>query len=249
MRALSCFHRCRDLWADLAQGWTFTFSGGSGILVNKRVQQETEPMYLPQHFAETDSSEVSALLRSFPLAALVVNTADGLTANHVPLMEDGTTGLIGHIALDNDLHRQISDGHEVLAIFRGEDAYVSPNWYASKPVHHRHVPTWNYQVVHVHGKISFQHDDKTKLAVVGRLTKLHETQVNGTGAWKMSDAPKDYLSAMLDRIVAIRINVTHIAAKSKLSQNREDADFDSVATVLEDRGKGGLAARMRRTVR
>ncbi|MCB2128089.1 MAG: FMN-binding negative transcriptional regulator [Rhodobacteraceae bacterium] len=206
-------------------------------------------MYLPQHFVETDMSEISSLVADFPLAALVVNTAEGLVANHLPLMEDGNSALIGHIALDNDLHRQVSDGHEVLAIFRGEDAYVSPNWYATKPLHHRHVPTWNYQVVHVHGKISFQRDHKARLAAVGRLTKLHEAKIGEADPWKMSDAPKEYLLEMLDRIVAFRIDVTRVVAKSKLSQNREDADFRSTATVLESRGKAGLAARMRRMKR
>jgi len=203
-------------------------------------------MYLPDHFVETDQSEVAALIAGFPLAAIVAQTSQGLIANHIPLMADGDTALIGHIALNNDMHRLIPDGADILAIFRGEDGYVSPNLYPTKPAHHRHVPTWNYQVVHVAGRITFQHDTKTKRAVVGRLKRDHEAQMNGDAAWRMADAPRDYMESMLNAIVAFRIVITGIAAKSKLSQNREAADHAGVVTSFETRGLDAMATRMRR---
>jgi transcriptional regulator len=203
-------------------------------------------MYMPDHFVETDPSEIAALITAFPLAAIVAHTPQGLLANHIPLMRDGDAALIGHIAARNDMHRIIPDGHEVLAIFRGQDAYISPNLYPSKAVHHRHVPTWNYHVVHVAGRIRFQHDEKTKLALVGRLTKEHETRMNGDAAWRMADAPRDYIAGMLDGIVAFRIEITAIAAKAKLSQNREAADHAGAVQSVEGRGLDAMAARMRK---
>jgi transcriptional regulator len=202
-------------------------------------------MYLPAHFTETEAEEIRRLISDHPLAVLVADTDEGLVANHIPmLMLKGR--LIGHIARANDLHRTVADGAPVLAVFRGGDSYVSPNWYPSKPVHHRHVPTWNYQVVHVNGRIAFQHDGKTKRAVVGRLTKALEERTNGAAAWRMADAPADYLSEMLDNIVAFDIEITKVLAKSKLSQNRTPEDFDNVVRVLGERGEDGLAARMER---
>jgi transcriptional regulator len=203
-------------------------------------------MYLPDHFVETDPSAVAGLIAAFPLAAIVAQTAQGLIANHIPVMAEGDTALIGHIALNNDMHRLIPDHTEVLAIFRGQDGYVSPNLYPTKPAHHRHVPTWNYQVVHVVGRISFQHDDKVKRAIVGRLTKDHEARMNGDAAWRMADAPRDYMETMLAAIVAFRIEITGIAAKSKLSQNREAVDHAGVVASFEARGLDAMAARMRR---
>jgi transcriptional regulator len=161
-------------------------------------------------------------------------------------MAEGDAALIGHVALANDMHRIIPDGTPVLAIFRGQDAYVSPNLYPSKALHHRHVPTWNYQVVHVAGRISFQHDDKTKRAIVGRLTRDHERAMNGDAAWRMADAPRDYMEGMLAAIVAFRIDITGIIAKAKLSQNREAADHAGVVGSVEARGLDIMAARMRR---
>ncbi len=200
-------------------------------------------MYTPTHFQETDAAAIEAMIEAYPLAALVAQAPDGLVANHLPLLREGDA-LVGHIALANDLHRILDDGAEVLAIFRGEDSYISPNWYPTKAETHKAVPTWNYQVVHVHGRIRFQHDRKTKLALVGRLTKRHEEAENGTAGWRMADAPKDYLEAMLDNIVAFRIEIVRVQAKSKLNQNRADADFNAVTEEMTGRGKAGLAARM-----
>ena len=201
-------------------------------------------MYLPDHFCEEDAAEIAALIAAFPLAAVVATTADGLVANHIPLIADGETALIGHIALANDLHRSLADGAEVLAIFRGEDGYISPNLYPTKAVHHRHVPTWNYQAVHIAGTIAFQHDEKTKRAVVGRLTQRFERTMNGADAWRMADAPADYMGQMLGAIVAFRITVTDWLAKSKLSQNREERDYLGVVSDLRATGQDKMAERM-----
>lgn len=202
-------------------------------------------MYLPEHFVEADPAAVAELITKHPLAAIVAQTSEGLVANHIPVMRDGEAALIGHIALANDMHRVIPEDTPVLAIFRAQDTYISPNLYPSKAVHHRHVPTWNYQVVHVAGQISFQHDTKTKRAVVGRLTRDHEARVNGDAAWRMADAPRDYMEAMLDGIVAFRIAITGVIAKAKISQNRTAEDHAEVVRDVESRGLDDMAARMR----
>ncbi|PRY75003.1 transcriptional regulator [Yoonia maritima] len=201
-------------------------------------------MYIPAHFNETDTDAVQALITEFPLATLVAHTDQGLVANHFPLMAVGKDRLVGHLALANDLHRFLPSGSDIMAIFQSDDAYISPNWYPSKAEHHKVVPTWNYQTVHIHGKITFQHDDKSKIAAVGRLTQKHERDANGAEAWKMSDAPKEFMAGMLDNIVAFEIEVTKVLAKSKLSQNRSSDDIESVASQLNTAGKVRLSRKM-----
>jgi len=201
-------------------------------------------MYLPAHFAETNDEEIAAILADAPLAALVAVTDEGLVANHIPLLAEGADTLIGHVALANDLHRLVPDGASVLAIFRRDDAYVTPNSYPTKAAHHRHVPTWNYQAVHVHGLITFQHDEKAKRRAVGMLTAWHERHLNGETAWRMADAPANYMATMLTNIVAFRIAITRVIAKSKLSQNREPIDHQGAVENLMSRGKAGIAAAM-----
>jgi transcriptional regulator len=203
-------------------------------------------MYLPDHFAERSADEVALVVRDNPLACIVAQTGQGLVANHIPTFLTPRDTLVGHIALKNDMHRLMPDGQPVLAVFRGDDAYVSPNRYPSKAEHHRHVPTWNYQVVHVHGRISFLHDAPAKRAAVALLTRDHERRANGDAAWKMTDAPADYIEQMLSAIVAFRIDIDRIDAKSKLSQNREEADHAGVIADFDARGHAALAGRMRR---
>ncbi len=201
-------------------------------------------MYIPPHFQEVDTDEIAAIIAAAPLACIVAQTTEGLIANHIPLLSAPDGGLIGHVALANDMHRLIADGQEVLAIFRGEDGFVSPNFYPSKAEHHRHVPTWNYQVVHARGTIRFQHDDHAKRAAVGLLTRIHERRVNGGQAWRMADAPADYMGQMLGAIVAFRITVTDWLAKSKLSQNRDARDYAGTVEGLHASGQDALAQRM-----
>lgn len=205
-------------------------------------------MYLPDHFQEVDPIEIEAIIAADPLACIVAHTAAGLIANHLPLLRGKEGDFIGHVALANDMHRLISDGQEVLAVFRGADGYISPNYYPSKSEHHRHVPTWNYQVVHVHGEITFQHDVRSKRAAVGLLTNHHERRLHGDSAWRMSDAPTDYMEAMLDAIVAFRIAVRRTIAKSKLSQNREPRDYRGAVESLQIAEKATLAGKMAQRV-
>lgn len=201
-------------------------------------------MYLPGPFTETDAASISALIEAAPLACIVAQTADGLLANHIPLLAGPDGTLIGHVAKANDMHRAIRDGQDVLAIFQGPDAYVSPNYYPSKQDHHRHVPTWNYMVVHAHGTIHFQHDTHAKRAAVGLLTRLHERRLNGADAWRMADAPPDYMAEMLENIVAFNISVSRLMAKSKLSQNREARDYDGTINGLRAAGQVNVADAM-----
>ncbi len=201
-------------------------------------------MYLPEHFAETDSARISGVIASAPLACIIAQTEAGLLANHIPLLSKPDGSLIGHAAKANDMHRTILDGQEVLAVFTSMEAYVSPNFYPSKQEHHRHVPTWNYVTVHVHGTIRFQHDRQAKHAVVGLLTRLHERRVNGDAGWKMGDAPADYMAEMLENIVAFRITPTRIDAKSKLGQNRDARDYDGAIKGLRASGQTRMADAM-----
>ncbi|NYT75706.1 FMN-binding negative transcriptional regulator [Alcaligenaceae bacterium] len=201
-------------------------------------------MYTPAHFQETNPDEITALIDAAPLACIVAQTAEGLVANHFPLLIGSDGALIGHLALANDMHRLVADGQEVLVIFRGDDAYVSPNFYPSKQEHHRHVPTWNYQVVHIYGDITFQHDERAKRTAVALLTRKHERRVNGDQAWKMTDAPAQYIDEMLSNIVAFRIDIRRTLAKSKLSQNREARDYVGAIDGLRASGHDAMAEAM-----
>lgn len=201
-------------------------------------------MYLPDHFAETRLEEVHRIIREHPLGMLVTHAASGLDANHLPfeLVPDrGAHGTLqAHIARANPLWKEVCERSEVLVVFRGAHGYVSPSWYPSKHETHRSVPTWNYEVVHAHGRMRLIDDPKFVGGLVARLTHQHEAAE--TRPWKLADAPRDYLDEMLSSIVGIEIEVTRLTAKRKLSQNRDARDVEGVIGALRERGQDELAS-------
>ena len=190
-------------------------------------------MYLPKHFEQHDAQQLRALMREHPLATLVSSTADGLTADHLPLEYDPDAGphgtLLGHVARANPLWQQ-AQGRPVLAVFSGPHSYITPSWYATKARTHKVVPTWNYSVVHAHGVLEAVDDAAWVQGLVSRLTLHHEAA--RAQPWAVSDAPPEFVQQMLRAIVGIRIPLTQLVGKWKISQNRDAADRQGVADGL-----------------
>ncbi|WP_133646624.1 FMN-binding negative transcriptional regulator [Paraburkholderia flava] len=191
-------------------------------------------MYVPAHFEENRPEVLQALIADQPLGALVTVSPQGLDANHVPFEFDTARGphgtLRAHVARANPVWQEAAAAPDALVIFQGPAAYVSPTWYPSKHATHRQVPTYNYMVVHAHGRIVV-HDDETFLrGLVARLTRKMEA--GEAQPWKMGDAPPDYIQQMLGAIVGIEIEVTRIVGKWKLSQNKEAADRRGASDTL-----------------
>jgi transcriptional regulator len=197
-------------------------------------------MYQPAHFQQTDTAVWQTLVHTQPFATLVTPAGAGFTADHLPLEFDAASNrLQGHVARANPLWRE-AQGREVLAIFHGPQAYITPAWYAAKQEHGKVVPTWNYAVVHLHGRLEAGGDTTWLRGLVERLTTRHEAA--RAQPWAVADAPADYIEQMLKAIVGIRIEVTRVEAKWKLSQNRSAADRAGVAQGLADGGDGAMAA-------
>jgi transcriptional regulator len=201
-------------------------------------------MYIPQHFAIEDTDALHRIIETHPLGVLVTQSPNGLDANHIPFELDRARGLlIAHVARANPVWRECGDGAQVMVIFRGDEHYISPNWYPSKHELHRQVPTWNYEVVHVHGRLTVQDQEKFVRGVVGRLTRTHEA--SEPKPWKMGDSAPDYIDGMLKAIVGIEISISRLEGKAKLSQNREPRDRLNAADMLANQGATALAEAMR----
>jgi transcriptional regulator len=188
-------------------------------------------MYLPKSFHETRTEVLHALVRDYPFATLVVHSEAGLAANHLPLELVGGSALHGHVARGNELAK--ADGAPVLVIFQAADGYVSPNWYPSKHETGREVPTWNYAVVHVHGRLRVLEDPAWLRSLLERLTDRHEA--SQPRPWRVGDAPEDHIEKMLRLIVGIDIAIERIEGKFKLSQNHPDANRAGVLQGLAER--------------
>lgn len=205
-------------------------------------------MYTPAHFAEERPEALHQLICDYPLGLLCRQAPQGLDADHLPFLLDAGRGphgtLVAHVARANALWREVPAGGAVdaLVVFRGPHGYISPNWYPSKHETHRAVPTWNYEAVHVHGRLTVHDDERHVRGVVARLTRRHEAAE--PRPWKMGDAPRDYLDEMLRAIVGIELAITRIEGKRKLSQNRTAPDRDGAIAGLQGRGQDALAQAM-----
>lgn len=204
-------------------------------------------MYIPDHFAIKDIAALQRIMQLHPLGALVTKTPAGLDADHLPFEFDGTRGPCGvlsaHVARANPVWQHGRDGADVLVIFRASDAYISPNWYPSKHESHRQVPTWNYEVVHAHGRLTVRDDEDFVRGLVARLTRTHEARE--ARPWTMADAAPGYIDGMLKAIVGLEITITRLEGKAKLSQNRAARDRLSAADALAGLGETALAQAMR----
>ncbi|UQX88894.1 FMN-binding negative transcriptional regulator [Jatrophihabitans telluris] len=187
-------------------------------------------MYVPSHFV-MPPERARQVLESVNTADLVGTGPDGLVATFLPLLYDAGGGphgrLLGHVARNNPQWEATGD---VLAILRGPDAYISPGFYASKPEHGRVVPTWNYETVHVYGRLVAHDDVEWLRGIVTRLTERHEA--SRADPWSVTDAPPAFIDGQLRAIVGLELVIFRVEAKSKLSQNRTEADQAGVVAGL-----------------
>lgn len=185
-------------------------------------------LYVPKHFAARDRSAAARLLHEHPFATLVTPSTSEPFVTHLPLIfaADGEHGTLhGHFARANP-HVGAAGLADSLAIFHGPHAYVTPSWYADPG---GAVPTWNYAVVHAHGRIELARDPEQTRAVVDMLVERFESEREQP--WKLG-LTGARLDAMINAIVGFRITLTRIDVKLKLSQNRSPADRERVTAGL-----------------
>jgi transcriptional regulator len=188
-------------------------------------------MYIPAHFAETRIDVMHGLIERHPLGALVRLDGDGLAADHIPFElvppspEAPRGTLRAHVARANPLWRQ--DGAALLAIFQGPSAYISPELYDLEAVDGRAVPTWNYAVVHAHGRLRTVDDAEWLLAHMRRMTQRQE-DAQGRG-WRVDAAPSDYIERLVQAVVGIEIPIGRLEGKWKASQNRSAEERARIA--------------------
>ena len=188
-------------------------------------------MYIPKIFAENDRAVLHAFMRENNFAALVTQHEGELLASHVPFMldtirtENGV--LVAHLARANPQWRHLVSGAEVMVLFQGTHAYISPTWYEEHPS----VPTWNYAVAHAYGHPRLIEDEERMRTMLRELVDTHEQP--RTPAWEMN-VPEDYMQKMMRAIVAFEIPIERLEGKYKLSQNRSEADQQHVIDALGD---------------
>jgi transcriptional regulator len=177
---------------------------------------------------------MQALMVSHPLATLVTLGSHGLFASHIPMVfeNDGSPfgRLKGHVSRANTQWRDAIPEVNALAIFAGDQHYVSPSWYSEGGEHAKEVPTWNYAVVHAYAPLKVIKDKQWLIAHVDSLTKIHEAAF--PVPWQVSDAPQDFIASLLNGIVGLELSIQRLEGKWKVSQNRTDRERKGVIDGL-----------------
>ena len=191
-------------------------------------------MYIPKFNQENDTSILHSLIKAKPLGAWTTLADGEIAINHIPFILHNSSGalgtLVGHVARANPIFQKFSKNVNSIVVFQGEQAYISPSWYPSKYQHGKVVPTWNYIVVHAHGIPKIIEDPEWLLQHVNELTDLHESEQKLP--WKVADAPKEFITKLLDAIVGIEIPIVKLVGKWKLGQNRPAPDQLGMAAGL-----------------
>lgn len=180
-------------------------------------------MYTSPTTREDRPEVLVAAIRSIQFGALVVMSSDGLSASHIPMLvregADGATELEGHVARPNDLWRTAQAGVPALAIFQGPQAYIHPGWFPTKKADGKAVPSWNYIAVHAHGTLEAVEDETWLRSHLSDLSDLNEA--GRPEPWALTDAPEDYLKAMINAIVGVRLRVDRLEGNWKMGQKQK----------------------------
>jgi transcriptional regulator len=186
-------------------------------------------MYIPEPFKQPDSRKLFEFIEANSFG-LLVSQLDGMPfASHVPFLLDRAAlphgSLLGHLALANPQWRQ-AEGQDVLAIFSGPHAYISPTWYEAEQV----VPTWNYVAVHVYGKLNLIHDPETLGNLLSAFVERYESAL--PRPWQF-DPASDFARKMMKAVAGFHIDITGLEGKWKLNQNRPREQRERVVRQLQ----------------
>lgn len=190
-------------------------------------------MYRPRHFDVSDRATLLEQIRKEPFGVLFSQVDQRLVASHVPfLLETGDGGdvLFGHVARPNEQWRDFDGRREVLVVFSGPHAYVSPAWASPEKT----VPTWNYVAVHVYGVPRIVEDPTSVRRRIDELVAEHEGRRDRP--WASEQLPDELVGGLLRGIVAFELVVDRIEGKWKLSQNKSEDDRRGVVQGLEAEG-------------
>ncbi len=199
-------------------------------------------MYIPPINRLEDWDEIERFVASIRSADLVTIDPSGLPiATLMPLVwkglnpEAGSYGkLVMHMARGNQQWRNIAEDTPGLAIVHGAQAYISPSNYSNKQTDHKVVPTWNYQSVHLSGRVEISEDVELLREIVSELSNLHES--NRSEPWDVADSDPHYFELQLKGIIAVTLHIDKVEAKYKLSQNKSHEERQRIVEDLYQSG-------------
>ena len=188
-------------------------------------------MFIPKLFKIEEIALIEDFLKKNTFAALVSQVKGRLWATHIPLMlaknEAGENVLLGHVSKANEQWKGIGEQQEVMAIFQGAHTFISSDWYD-----HQNVSTWNYMVAHVYGKVRLLEGEELYNAVKTLVDHYEPEHSKG----RMENMEESYVNREMRGIYGVELKISSIETAFKLSQNRDDKNYQAITKKLEERG-------------
>lgn len=189
------------------------------------MSKTVNPMYPPKHHQENDIKKMKAVIEQYPLGMLV-SVLDGKPLiTHMPIIYNKDSGkLVAHIDRNNPQVQTLQNGNEVTVVFKGPDTYISPSVYTTKQ-----LPTWNYIIVHLTGKITLIDDIERVKRTLIEMTSFLE----GETQKYVLTPDNDRMHALVNYIQTFEIEITHWEGKFKLSQDKNKQDYENAKEELK----------------
>lgn len=191
-------------------------------------------MYIPKHYENSDNEEILNFISEYNFACLTSTLNNRIVATHLPLIydkdESGEAFLYGHLSKSNLQWKSFDNQQEVLAVFLGPNAYISPSWY-----HSEEVPTWNYVAVHIYGKARVISNAEL-ISSMQKLMHKHEKKVDSP--MRLEHFSKQTM-AQIEGVVGFKVSIDEIQAAYKLSQKRSAAENTDVTNHLQNSNDSG----------
>ena len=184
-------------------------------------------MYIPPYYQEKDEAQLLEFMTAHNFANLISSSNNNPVATHLPFViekRENKLVLVSHMAKANP-QWQLFPEAELLIIFQGPHAYISPAHYEKK----QNVPTWNYIAVHAYGKAKIIDKHEDVLNLMERT--IHNFEKEFYDQWKQLSP--EYVNGMLKGIVAFEIEVTKLEGKFKLSQNKTKNEQQNIINTFE----------------
>lgn len=186
-------------------------------------------MYIPKHYKVTDFDEIREFIQNNAFGTIVTTNQGKPIATHLPLelhKQGDDYYITGHFAYANPQVKTLEDDNEnVLVMYQGPHAYISSSWYKSED-----VPTWNYQSVHIYGTASIMSEQELQ-EDLRLLLQKYEQHRNNSALWEnLSSQTKKQIKG----IVGFKIKIEEVQAAYKLSQNRNEEDYQNIIDKLDE---------------
>jgi len=185
-------------------------------------------MYIPELYRNENQEDIQNFIHQNGFGILVNQTDGKLWATHIPLLLEEKNGkqiLVGHVSRENPQAERFKTNDDALVIFSGAHTYIPSSWYD-----HENVPTWNYLAVHVYGKVKL-HSLEESIEALKRLVNKYEAK--SEKPLRIEDLSKKTM-LQAHGIVSFEIEITAVEAKKKLSQNRDDKNYQTIISKLEN---------------